>query len=269
MTDSDAGQRMPEIKPRGSYGIDAPWVPCMWLGFSVGYVVLAVLAATLWHAWWWIAVLLAVVAVAFAVGAALYWYASLRGKFVLWNGLLASVAPITAAPGSGVSGTGAQCLDLGCGHGMVSIMTALRLGTAEVVGIDLWRSVDQSGNTVAAARRNAASNGVSDRVRFDTGDMTELPYPDARFDVVTASLAIHNIPSREGRRRAVEEAVRVLAPGGTIVIADIQRTDEYVENLRAAGLHVSRRPLGWRGWWSGPWMSTTAVVAVSPGAARE
>jgi ubiquinone/menaquinone biosynthesis C-methylase UbiE len=134
-----------------------------------------------------------------------------------------------------------------------------------VTGIDLWRSVDQSNNSRAAAERNAAVNQVGDRVRFDTGDMTDLPYDDDSFHLVTASLAIHNIRSRDKRRQAISEAIRVLAPGGRILIADIRRTKEYASDLRAAGFTVTAVPLGWRGWWSGPWMKTTALDATVPG----
>lgn len=244
---------MVAIRPRGDYGIDAPWVPWMWVGFTLLYATFAFAAAYLWHARLWIVVLLTAATFVFAVGAALYWYASLRGKFVLWDRLL----------GAAELSAGAVALDLGCGHGMVSIMTALRFPGATVVGIDLWRSIDQSGNSPTAAEHNAALNGVNDRVRFDTGDMIDLPYPDGSFHLVTASLAIHNIRSREGRSQAIAEAARVLAPGGTIRIADISRAEEYAADLRSAGLAVTSSPLGWRGWWSGPWMDTTAVTATA------
>lgn len=240
-------------KPRGNSGVDAPWVPWMWVGYTVVYAAIAVAAATVWHAWWWVVALLALATVVFAAGAVLYWYASLRGKFVLWDQLLAGVE----LP------AGSAVLDLGCGHGMVSIMTALRFPETTVTGIDLWRSIDQSGNTAAAAERNAALNGVGERIRFDTGDMTELPYPAGAFHLVTASLAIHNIPSRDGRRQAIAEAARVLAPGGRILVADIRSAHDSAADLRAAGLTVTTTPLGWRGWWSGPWMRTTAVTATS------
>ncbi|MBF4461006.1 MULTISPECIES: class I SAM-dependent methyltransferase [unclassified Rathayibacter] len=242
------------IKPEGDYGIDAPWVPWMWVGYTVLYAALTAAAATLWNDEWWVVALFALLTVVFAAAAALYWYVSLRGKFVLWDRLLSTVA----LP------SGARVLDLGCGHGMVSIMTALRSPESTVTGIDLWRSIDQSGNTPDAARSNAELNGVGDRVRFDTGDMTKLPYPDGSFDLVTASVSIHNIRSREGRRTAIAEAARVLAPGGRIVAADIRRTTEYADDLRSAGFAVTTLPLGWRGWWSGPWMSTTAVSAAMP-----
>jgi ubiquinone/menaquinone biosynthesis C-methylase UbiE len=65
--------------------------------------------------------------------------------------------------------------------------------------------------------------------------------------LVTASLAIHNIPTREGRAKAVSEAWRVLAPGGSLVIVDIQRTGEYLATLRARTTQVTGPDdLGWR-----------------------
>jgi ubiquinone/menaquinone biosynthesis C-methylase UbiE len=126
-----------------------------------------------------------------------------------------------------------------------------------VTGIDLWRSVDQSGNSEEATRRNAVANGVDARITLDTGDMTALPYADESFDLVTASLAIHNIRTKDGRRRAVLEALRVLRPDGRLVIVDIERVPEYLAVEQA-------RPLGWRMWWTGPWFPTRLLVASRP-----
>ena len=140
-----------------------------------------------------------------------------------------------------------DCLDLGCGRGAVLIATALRVPRGHVTGIDLWRSQDQSGNSAAATRKNTELNGVADRITLETGDMTRLPYEDASFDLVTASISIHNIPDAAGRKRAVSEALRVLRPGGRLVIADMAKTKEYADVLTdadvpftstAAGLHM-------------------------------
>ncbi|MDO5753958.1 class I SAM-dependent methyltransferase [Arthrobacter sp.] len=243
---------MSSAKPRGSYGIDAPWVPWMLAGFTLVYAVLTVLGVLFWNLSPLSVVVLGIITVLMAASAAIYWHTSLRGKFVLWDRLLAMIE----LP------EGGKALDLGCGHGMVAVMIALRWPEITVTGTDLWRSVDQSGNTAAAAVRNAEINGVSDRVQFDTGDMTHLPYPDGTFQFVTASLAIHNIPTRDGRRQAITEAARVLVAGGSILIADIRRVTEYRNDLAAAGLAVTEpEPLGWRGWWGGPWMATTAITA--------
>ncbi|MCA5597714.1 MULTISPECIES: class I SAM-dependent methyltransferase [Lactiplantibacillus] len=69
-----------------------------------------------------------------------------------------------------------------------------QLGPADkVAGLDLWLSRDQSHNKVSVTQKNVNDLGLTDRVNLVTGDMTKLNFPDASFDVVTSSFAIHNI----------------------------------------------------------------------------
>jgi ubiquinone/menaquinone biosynthesis C-methylase UbiE len=70
------------------------------------------------------------------------------------------------------------------------------------------------------------------------GDMRALPLADASVDAVVASMAIHNIREREGRRQAIEEIARVLEPGGQVALLDFSKTGEYAEDLRAAGMQA-------------------------------
>ncbi len=140
-----------------------------------------------------------------------------------------------------------QVLDLGCGRGLLLIGAAKRLPQGRAVGIDLWSQKDQASNSKAATLANAAKEGVAERVEVHDGDMRSLPFPDASFDVVVSSMAIHNIPDRNGRRKAINEIARVLKPGGQIALLDFTKTDEYVEDLQAAGIsnvQRSRRSLG-------------------------
>lgn len=166
-----------------------------------------------------------------------YLHATLRGKFLLWAKLLDDL---------GLRGD-ERILDLGCGRGAVLLLAAQHLTTGRAIGVDLWRRVDQSGNSAEATRRNAVAEGVADRVELHTADMTALPFPDEGFDVVVSSLAIHNIPRRAGREKAIDEAVRVLRPGGRLVIADVRCTRQYQGRLVQVGMRdVGRRRLGWR-----------------------
>jgi SAM-dependent methyltransferase len=98
-----------------------------------------------------------------------------------------------------------------------------------------------------------------------TGDMTDLPFPDGAFDVVVSSLAIHNLPTLPARFQAIDQAMRVLRPGGRLVVADIRTVGKYAEHLRAVGAaDVRTRNLGPGFWFSGPWQATSVVTATKP-----
>jgi SAM-dependent methyltransferase len=136
-----------------------------------------------------------------------------------------------------------RVLDVGCGHGLFLIGAAKRLASGMATGIDLWQTEDQAGNSAEATFRNAELEGVKDRVKLRDGDAREMPFDNLSFDVVLSSWALHNIYDETGRRRALEEIVRVLKPGGRLLIVDIRHTREYADALRAlnmADVAVSR-----------------------------
>jgi cyclopropane fatty-acyl-phospholipid synthase-like methyltransferase len=182
-------------------------------------------------------------------------HTSRRGKFVVWAELLGQLR---------LRGD-ERILDLGCGRGAVLLLAARHLTTGRAVGVDLWRRGDQSGNSAEATRRNAAAEGVADRVELHTADLTALPFEADGFDVVASNVAIHNVKGRAGREKAIAEAVRVLRPGGRLLIADLWATRLYRTHLAKLGLtDIARRGLGWRMWWSGPWLPTRLVTATKP-----
>jgi arsenite methyltransferase len=238
---------------RPSYGIDAPLV-------LVNLTATAVACATtagfcLYHGVTSLGALFAVAAVYLGFSAASYAYTTRRGKFVVWRKLLEEQR---------LTGN-ERVLDLGCGRGLVLIEAARRLHRGRAVGVDSWRTQDQSGNAAHVTLANARASGVDDRIDIVTADLRQLPFPDTSFDLIVSSLAVHNIDDAEGRRQAVREALRVLKPGGTILLADFQYASDYVATLRGAGARdAKRRNLGWRFWYGGPFFATYLVRATKP-----
>jgi arsenite methyltransferase len=126
-------------------------------------------------------------------------------------------------------------LDVGCGHGLLLMAAAKMLPRGRAIGIDLW-SMDQSDNSRKATLRNAALEGVAQRVSVHDGDMRKMPFADHSFDGTVAHFAIHNVRSREGRREAIREIVRTLNQGGQVAISDIFSIDLYADELRKSDM---------------------------------
>jgi SAM-dependent methyltransferase len=136
-----------------------------------------------------------------------------------------------------LSWTGAEhVLDVGCGRGLMLIGAAKRLTSGKATGIDLWQAEDLSGNRPEATLENARREGVTERVEVRTGDMRTLPFPDASFDIVLSSNAIHNLYAAPDREKAVSEIARVLKPAGRLLIIDIRHCRQYAAILRSRGL---------------------------------
>ncbi|WP_432050249.1 class I SAM-dependent methyltransferase [Verrucosispora sp. NA02020] len=108
--------------------------------------------------------------------------------------------------------------------------------------------VDWSPRMVHAAGRRAADLGRT--VALAAADATALPFADARFDTVVCTFALCCVPDE---RAALTEALRVLRPGGSLLLADhivashpLLRAAQHVVDLVSVplqGEHYTRRPL--------------------------
>ena len=86
--------------------------------------------------------------------------------------------------------TGMRFLDCGCGPGTLTIGFAQHVAPGETIGID--REIGQT-KPVAAA---AASEGI-ENLKFEQGDVYQLPYSDASFDVAFASAVLGSVSNAE------------------------------------------------------------------------
>jgi len=105
---------------------------------------------------------------------------------------------------------GIDALDAGCGTGFLSFELAAR--GHHVIGVDFAPSM------IAEARRKAAELGVSS-VRFEEADAEQLPFTPASFDLVISRHLLWTLPHPEA---AIDEWIRVLRPGGRLVVVDGQ-----------------------------------------------
>jgi len=103
-----------------------------------------------------------------------------------------------------------RVLDAGCGIGGPARWLASKIG-CEVVGLSL------SERQVHKARALSKEQGLEDRVHFEVGNYCQTGFADASFDVVWA---IEAHATEVDKEAFIQEAFRLLKPGGCLVMAD-------------------------------------------------
>lgn len=88
--------------------------------------------------------------------------------------------------------------------------------------------LDLTAAMLEVGRREAESEGLHNMV-FVLGNAEELPFLDGSFDIVVTRLALHHFPDVS---RPMDEMVRVLRPGGRLVIIDMEATEEELRERR-------------------------------------
>lgn len=106
---------------------------------------------------------------------------------------------------------GYRVLDVGCGTGTLTALVCELHPACRTAGVDRDRGV------LRIARRKMTAGGLPARLSIAAAEA--LPFPDARFDRVLASLFFHHLV-RGGKELALREARRVLRPGGELHVAD-------------------------------------------------
>jgi SAM-dependent methyltransferase len=122
-----------------------------------------------------------------------------------------------------------KILVVGCGTGRVAIELAKLLTTGHVIGIDILEQVDE--DTPNSPSENARIEGVENKVKFQFGDPTNIPFEDDSFDILTMDNVLNEIEEEDLKIQALSEAYRVLKPGGRFVMLEWIRNRKMVTKL--------------------------------------
>jgi ubiquinone/menaquinone biosynthesis methyltransferase len=135
---------------------------------------------------------------------------------------------------------GQDALDLACGTGDIAFGLAAR--GARVTGLDITHRMLQLAQGRATEGAESVRQSHGGPPVFVQGDMLDLPFPSASFDVVTTGYGLRNVPDL---RRALREIHRVLRPGGVLVSLDFNRpTNPVVRRIYLAYLWLVGGALG-------------------------
>jgi demethylmenaquinone methyltransferase / 2-methoxy-6-polyprenyl-1,4-benzoquinol methylase len=104
-------------------------------------------------------------------------------------------------------------LDVATGTGDFAIQ-ALKLKPSKIVGVDISEGMLEVG------RKKMVDRGYDQIIEMRTGDSENLPFEENKFDAITVGFGVRNF---ENLKRGLSEMLRVLKPGGKVVILEFSR----------------------------------------------
>jgi ubiquinone/menaquinone biosynthesis C-methylase UbiE len=127
-----------------------------------------------------------------------------------------------------------RILDVGTGIGLLPLMMA-EDGAKSVVGIDVSPGMLEQAEYLRLSR----GTDPSGRVSFRLAPIHALPFHEETFDAVTCRLVLNHTRRPE---RLVREMVRVLKPGGVLVLAELLSVDNPVKRATQNAIEERRNP---------------------------
>jgi len=123
-----------------------------------------------------------------------------------------------------------RVLDIGCGTGQLAVRIREDLPAISIVGCDF---------SAGMLQRAVARSETIDWVRGDAG---RLPFGDGAFDAIVSTEAFHWFPDQD---RALLEFLRVLKPGGRLLLALVNTPTALVSEVMHLGSRLVGEPFYW------------------------
>ena len=117
------------------------------------------------------------------------------------------------------AGEAPRVLDVACGTGDFSIAIAKAVRKGEVIGVDISKEM------LEVMRQKVLKNKLESIISQEVGDGEALRFPEGSFDRVVNAFGIRNF---EDRDKGLREALRVLKPGGRLVILELSRPQNRI-----------------------------------------
>ena len=117
------------------------------------------------------------------------------------------------------AGEAPRVLDVACGTGDFSIAIAKAVKKGEVIGVDISKEM------LEVMRQKVLKNKLESMISQEVGDGEALRFPEGSFDRVVNAFGIRNFENRE---KGLREALRVLKPGGRLVILELSRPQNKI-----------------------------------------
>jgi SAM-dependent methyltransferase len=117
--------------------------------------------------------------------------------------------------------------DVGCGHGISTILMAKAYPNSKFIGFD------NHGASIEIARKRAKEEGlIEDRIAFEVASSTDFPSKDNGYDLVAFFDCLHDMGDPGG---AASHVLKTLKPDGTWMIVEPFANDKVEDNLNPVG----------------------------------
>jgi ubiquinone/menaquinone biosynthesis C-methylase UbiE len=112
-----------------------------------------------------------------------------------------------------------KLLEIGTGSASLIIKAAKAFPRSTLVGIDYWGN--SWGYSKSLCEMNAKIEAVSTRTTFIKASASKLPFADHTFNAIVSCLTFHEVKDESNKLKVLQEAFRVLSPGGVFVFMDL------------------------------------------------